>query len=243
MRGSLATDLPRCMFLHARLHGKTNCWRPLASRNCCPHCDSCFGHARRFRCGVRTCRASHWQRRLRAAGALANPANDARDKAASTARWIDVLRGSTPSRVEITEAFGQYTERARGAELALFFYAGHGAQLNGENYLLPVDAAVENEADLKLKAIDLSSLQDALPEAHANVIILDAFATIVAGTIAGHRGIGASRGLSPMDQRLDRRSCLRRSPTAWRRTGAAGTRRLQPRSLGISAREASKSVK
>ena len=100
----------------------------------------------------------------------------------------------------MADAIGQYTERARGAELALFFYAGHGAQLNGENYLLPVDAAVENEADLKLKAIDLSSLQDALPEAHANVIILDACRNNpFAGTIAGHRGIGASRGLTPMD--------------------------------------------
>jgi hypothetical protein len=110
-----------------------------------------------------------------AAGALANPANDARDMAASLREMgFDVLLRIDATRAEMADAIGQYTERARGAELALFFYAGHGAQLNGENYLLPVDAAVENEADLKLNAIDLSSLQDALPEAHANVIILDA---------------------------------------------------------------------
>lgn len=136
-----------------------------------------------------------------AAGALANPANDARDMAASLREMgFDVLLRIDATRAEMADAIGQYTERARGAELALFFYAGHGAQLNGENYLLPVDAAVENEADLKLNAIDLSSLQDALPEAHANVIILDACRNNpFAGTIAGHRGIGASRGLTPMD--------------------------------------------
>jgi uncharacterized protein len=93
-----------------------------------------------------------------AAGALANPANDARDMAASLREMgFDVLLRIDATRAEMADAIGQYTERARGAELALFFYAGHGAQLNGENYLLPVDAAVENEADLKLNAIDLSS--------------------------------------------------------------------------------------
>ena len=134
---------------------------------------------------------------------LPNPANDATDVAAELGEMgYDVTVRTNATRVEMANVIARFAEKMRGAELALLFYAGHGVQLNGENYLLPVDATGESEAALRLSTIDLSSLQDAMADARANVIILDACRNNpFADAIAAHRGIGVSRGLTPMDTR------------------------------------------
>jgi Caspase domain/Domain of unknown function (DUF4440) len=134
---------------------------------------------------------------------LPNPANDATDVAAELGEMgYDVTVRTNATRAEMANVIARFAEKVRGAELALLFYAGHGVQLNGENYLLPVDATGETEAALTLSTIDLSSLQDAMADAGANVIILDACRNNpFADAIAAHRGIGVSRGLTPMDTR------------------------------------------
>ena len=134
---------------------------------------------------------------------LLNPANDATDVAAKLGDLgYDVTVRTNATRAEMANVIAQFGDKVRGAELALLFYAGHGVQLNGENYLLPVDAAGESEAALRLSTIDLSSLQDAMVDARANVIILDACRNNpFAVAIAAHRGIGVSRGLTPVDTR------------------------------------------
>jgi uncharacterized protein len=134
---------------------------------------------------------------------LPNPANDATDVAAELGEMgYDVTVRTNATRAEMANVIARFAEKMRGAELALLFYAGHGVQLNGENYLLPVDARGESEAALTLSTIDLSSLQDAMADARANIIILDACRNNpFADAIAAHRGIGASRGLTPMDTR------------------------------------------
>ena len=133
---------------------------------------------------------------------LPNPANDATDVAAELGEMgYDVTVRTNATRVEMANVIAQFAEKMRD-ELALLFYAGHGVQLNGENYLLPVDATGESEAALRLSTIDLSSLQDAMADARANVIILDACRNNpFANAIAAHRGIGVSRELTPMDTR------------------------------------------
>ena len=134
---------------------------------------------------------------------LPNPANDATDVAAELGEMgYDVTLRTNATRAEMANVVAQFAEKMRGTELALLFYAGHGVQLNGENYLLPVDATGESEAALRLSTIDLSSLRDAMADAGANVIILDACRNNpFADAIAAHRGIGVSRGLTPMDTR------------------------------------------
>lgn len=49
-----------------------------------------------------------------------------------------------------------------GAEIALFFYAGHGMQMGGENYVLPVDARLSSEDDLEFEAITIASVLSAM---------------------------------------------------------------------------------
>jgi len=134
---------------------------------------------------------------------LPNPANDATDVAAELGEMgYDVTVRTNATRAEMANVVARFAEKMQGAELALLFYAGHGVQLNGENYLLPVDATGESEAALRLSTIDLSSLQDAMADARANVIILDACRNNpFVDAIAVHRGIGVSRGLTPMDTR------------------------------------------
>jgi hypothetical protein len=90
-----------------------------------------------------------------------------------------------------------------GAEVGLFFYAGHGLQVAGENYLIPVDAALEHEADLEWQSVRVSRIQEQLErEERTNIIILDAcrdnpFAKQLARRA---RNIGLGSGLAPMER-------------------------------------------
>lgn len=133
---------------------------------------------------------------------LSNPPNDARDVAAALrAIGFDVDFRIDSSRDDMAAAIARFADRARNADVALFFYAGHGVQAEGENYLIPVDARIDSQATLGLQTIDLSKLQDAMTDgASVRIIILDACRNnpFVDAT---HRGIGGSRGLSPMDTR------------------------------------------
>jgi uncharacterized caspase-like protein len=62
-----------------------------------------------------------------------------------------------------------------GAEAAVFFYAGHGLQVDGRNYMVPVDADVANEADLPFQLVSLDiALQRLATERITNIVILDA---------------------------------------------------------------------
>src|SRR3954454_3235759 len=73
-------------------------------------------------------------------GALANPANDAADISnALRGMGFEVIEARDASREAMARAIRDFSNRLRGADVALFFYAGHGMQMNGENYLLPVD--------------------------------------------------------------------------------------------------------
>jgi len=138
-----------------------------------------------------------------AAPVLANPANDATDVAASLqALGFVVLLRTDATRDDMARVIGQFVERARDADLALLFYAGHGVQLKGENYLLPVDVRTDTESAITLNSIDLSKLQEQIIESgpRANIIILDACRNNpFLDLIAAHRGVGVSRGLTPMD--------------------------------------------
>ena len=52
----------------------------------------------------------------------------------------------------------EFAERAREADVAVIFYAGHGIEVNGTNYLVPVDAALERDIDVEDEAIPLDRL-------------------------------------------------------------------------------------
>ena len=82
----------------------------------------------------------------RPASGLPNPDNDARDMSAVLRRLgFDVTTEFDADRVELTDALRRFTRRSAGADVSLVIYAGHGIEMDGVNYLVPVDARLEDE--------------------------------------------------------------------------------------------------
>ena len=108
------------------------------------------------------------------AGALANPANDAKGMTqALEALGFAVATGIDLARDPMENAFFDFETAIRDAEVALLFYAGHVLQVKGENYLIPVDANIEMEMHLKRRAFSLSEVLEN-ERTRTNLIFLDA---------------------------------------------------------------------
>src|SRR5258708_7923250 len=109
---------------------------------------------------------------------LDNPSNDAADLAqVLRSVGFEVIEQRDATREAMAKAVRDFSDRLRGADVALFFYAGHGLQMNGENYLLPVDARLENPSDVRFNTINLTDIQQEMEESgngRANIIIPDA---------------------------------------------------------------------
>ena len=109
--------------------------------------------------------------------ALPNPAVDAKSMAKLLRNaGFDVVEGSNLSRDKMTEKLLDFGKKAEGADVALFFYAGHGIAVNGTNYLLPVDADLRSEMDVKLGAainVDVT-LEQTMGDAKVKLVFLDA---------------------------------------------------------------------
>jgi uncharacterized caspase-like protein len=111
---------------------------------------------------------------------LTNPANDAL-LIAKTLRGLGfTLVGGGPQldldKPAFDRAVQDFGNAAQGADVALFYYAGHGLQVNGENYLVPVDADPHKEADLDFQMLgaDLVLRQLASAGTRLSIVILDA---------------------------------------------------------------------
>ena len=76
---------------------------------------------------------------------------------------FDVVEGANLTRDKMTEKLLEFGKKAEGADVALFFYAGHGIAMNGTNYLLPVDADLKSEMDVKLGAPSISTSRSNRP--------------------------------------------------------------------------------
>ena len=109
--------------------------------------------------------------------ALPNPAVDAKAMARMLRNvGFEVVEGANLARDKMTEKLLDFGKKAEGADVALFFYAGHGIAVNGTNYLLPVDADLKSEMDVKLGAainIDLT-LEQTMGDAKVKLVFLDA---------------------------------------------------------------------
>jgi hypothetical protein len=108
---------------------------------------------------------------------LANPAIDAKSMAKLLRNvGFDVVEGANLTRDKMTERLLEFGKKAEGADVALFFYAGHGIAVNGTNYLLPVDADLKSEMDVKLgAAINVAlTLEQTMSDAKVKLVFLDA---------------------------------------------------------------------
>lgn len=108
---------------------------------------------------------------------LENPVHDAESVAKKLKDLsFDVIKITDCSLRDMNEGVKDFAKKAANYDVALFFYAGHGMQSEGENYLIPINAELETQADVKYNCTSLNYLLDKLDECGCpmKIIVLDA---------------------------------------------------------------------
>jgi hypothetical protein len=110
------------------------------------------------------------------ANRLPNPPNDAADMARALREiGFDVVEGIDLDRRAMEDKIRAFGDRLSTASTALFFYAGHGMQVAGRNYLVPTDAKLEKPGDLSLDTIDVQVVMEQMESRpRVSLIFLDA---------------------------------------------------------------------
>jgi len=136
---------------------------------------------------------------------LPNPPVDAKAIAAALRNvGFEVVEGINLTRDQMTAKLLDFGNRTQGADVAIFYYAGHGIAVDGANYLLPVDADIKSEMDVKLGAsinVD-TTLDQTMRDAKVKLVFLDAcrdnpFANKIRSS-AKTRSVAVSSGLAEM---------------------------------------------
>lgn len=161
-----------------------------------------------------------------AVGRLNNPVLDARAMAqALRGLGFEVLAREDMSYQGMRRAIADFGERIASGGVGLFYYSGHGLQVNGKNYLVSVDADLKNERYVSAETVDVDSVLAQMQEARTrvNIVVLDA----CRNNPLGQRFRGLTRGLAFMDAPAGPTSPTRRrpaaSPTMASRAGTAST--------------------
>ena len=107
---------------------------------------------------------------------LRNSKADANAMAALLRRLeFDVVLGTDLRHRDFADAVNAFSEKLYGADVALLFYAGHGLQVHGQNYLAPIDARLKHEAGLAFEAVSLSTIQALMERRNrTSLVFLDA---------------------------------------------------------------------
>lgn len=130
---------------------------------------------------------------------LTAPLNDARQmKAALTELGFKVTAFENLGRMNMQRAVRSFIEELSSADtVSLFYFAGHGMQSKGKNYLIPVDAEVEHEDDIQFQGIDVQYILDKFEEKKngMNILILDA----CRNNPFSRRGVRGTSGLAAVD--------------------------------------------
>ena len=134
---------------------------------------------------------------------LPNPTNDAGDVAASLDRLgfaVTIVKDASFD--DLRHALISFGSKARDADMAVIYFAGHGMEVAGENWLIPVDAELRSDADTENEAIGLKSLTLAVAGAKTiGLVILDACRNNPFDPKMQHadRARAVSRGLAPIE--------------------------------------------
>jgi hypothetical protein len=111
-------------------------------------------------------------------GPLLNPVNDARSISdALRAAGFDVIKyENLATLADMKKAVREFGLRIQNGGVGLFYYAGHGMQVNGNNYLIPVQAEIYKEEEVEFESLDVNFVLAQMESAHnrMNIIILDA---------------------------------------------------------------------
>ncbi len=111
-------------------------------------------------------------------GPLPNPVNDARSMARALRKvGFDVmLRENVSNQTEMKRVIREFGDRLRDYDVGMFYYAGHGIQKDGYNFLVPVNARINSEEEVEYECIDAGyvvALMDAA-DSRVNIVVLDA---------------------------------------------------------------------
>lgn len=138
---------------------------------------------------------------------LANPVNDANEIASALkASGFEVILGVDVDKREFDTRVRNFAHLMEDADVAIFFYAGHGLQVAGRNYLIPVDASLQNERDLDFDAQSLDFILKQMELNRADktsIVFLDAcrdnpFSQNLARSM-GTRSTAIGKGLAQVD--------------------------------------------
>jgi formylglycine-generating enzyme required for sulfatase activity len=138
---------------------------------------------------------------------LSNPRNDAQDISAVLATiGFEVVTAIDTGKRDMDFALQRFARLATNADVALFFYAGHAMQFQGRNFLMPIDAELEDEISVRYQMVGLEEVRAALDQANGvKIIVLDAcrnnpLANRLKQTMAASRSVAATRGLARIDK-------------------------------------------
>lgn len=132
---------------------------------------------------------------------LPNPVRDADAVADALKRLgFEVSMGRDTSKATLEGLLADFSEKAAQAEMAVIFYAGHGIEVGGENYLIPIDAKLRSDARIKFEAVSLSDILSAIEGGKGiKLVLLDACRNnpFIASMEGRTRSIG--RGLAKVE--------------------------------------------
>lgn len=132
---------------------------------------------------------------------LVNTVNDANAMSLKLrSLGFEVIYVTEADRRTLDQKINEFGQRARGYDVALFYYAGHGIQYRGANYLIPVDAQMASESDIEYECTNVNRVLSKLEESGCKmkIIALDACRNNPFER-SWHRGAGQGRGLSAIN--------------------------------------------
>jgi uncharacterized caspase-like protein len=128
-------------------------------------------------------------------GALANPKNDATAVGAALKNMgFDVELKLNASKSDIDSLLSRFSVKADKATVAMVFYAGHGIQVGGINYIVPIDAAPQSERDLKRQMVKMDDVIEDMGSAKVKLFFFDACRD---NPITRSFSRGGTRGMAP----------------------------------------------
>jgi uncharacterized caspase-like protein len=139
---------------------------------------------------------------------LLNPRNDAQDIAESLkSLGFEVILRVDADKQTFLQALAEFSRRVVDAEIGLFFYAGHGMQYSGNNYLVPVRAQLQDDISIRFELVALEEVQRALERtAGVRILVLDACRNnplaveLTRSMRATNRDATITRGLARIEQ-------------------------------------------
>jgi WD40 repeat protein len=161
---------------------------------------------------------------------LANPSNDARAMAAKLRELgFAVIEKQNATRDDMARASREFGNRLKLGGIGVFYYAGHGVQFNGLNYLLPIDSDIQDETELQTRGYDVSEILNKMDAAknRLNIIILDA----CRNNPLPHTTRSIVRGLATMQQGTGTIVAYATQPGATAADGPAGGNSLYTQQL------------